>query len=71
MGDTVKVAVLDPQEVCVAMGDHGRYLAVLLPLHEDGHEVVDLIHVHVAHVVTADQHLNQRCRGWNTVWCGR
>ena len=58
MEDTVEVAVLDPQEVRVAVGDDGGDLPVLLLLHEEGHEVVDLVHIRVAHVVTADQHLN-------------
>ena len=57
--DTVEVAVLDPQEVRVAVGDDGGDLPILLLLHEEGHEVIDLVHVCVAHVVTADQHLSQ------------
>ena len=61
--------MLDPQEVRVVVGEHGRHLAVLLPLHEDGQEVVDLVHVHVAHVVTADQHLDRRHAGFKMVWC--
>lgn len=52
--DTVQVAVFDPQEVRVAVAEHGRQLGVLLPLLKHGHEVVDLVHVHVAHVVAAD-----------------
>lgn len=52
--DTVQVAVLDPQEVRGAVAEHGRHLGVLLPLLQHGHEVVDLVHVHVAHVVAAD-----------------
>lgn len=60
--DTVKVAVLDPHEVSGAVADQRRHLGVFLPLHQDGHEVVDLIHVHVPHVVTADQHLDANNR---------
>lgn len=56
--DTVEVAVLDPQEVRGAVADHGRHLSVLLPLQQHGHKMVDFIHVHVAHVVAADQHLD-------------
>lgn len=56
--DTVKVAVFDPHEVCRAMADQRCHLSLFFPLHQDGHEVVDLIHVHVPHVVTADQHLD-------------
>jgi len=52
--DTVKVAVFDPHEVWGTVGDQRRRLRLLFPLHQDGHEVVDLIHVHVPHVVTAD-----------------
>lgn len=52
--DTVKVAVFDPQEVCGAMGDQRCHLSILFSLHQDGHKVVNLIHVHVPHVVTAD-----------------
>lgn len=60
--DTVKVVVFDPQEVWRAMADQRRHLRLLLPLHQDGHEVVDLVHVHVPHVVTADQHLDTQRR---------
>lgn len=52
--DTVKVAVFDPQEVWGAVADHGCHLRLFLPLHQDGHEVVNLIHVHITHVVAAD-----------------
>lgn len=55
--DTVKVAVFDPQEVRGAVADQGRHLGLLLPLHQHGHEVVNLIHIHVPHVVATDQHL--------------
>lgn len=50
--------MFDPQEVRGAVADHGRHLSVLLPLQQHGHKMVDFIHVHVPHVVTADQHLD-------------
>lgn len=40
------------------MGDQRCHLGLFLSPHQDGHEVVNLIHVHVAPVVTADQHLD-------------
>lgn len=52
--DTVKVAVFDPQEVWGAVADHGCHLSLVFPLHQHGHKVVNFIHVHVPHVVTAD-----------------
>lgn len=52
--DTVKVAVFDPQKVRGTVADHWRRLSLLFSLHQDGHEVVDFIHVHVSHIVTAD-----------------
>ena len=63
--DTVEVAVFEPQEVCGAVADQRRHLSLFLPLHQDGHEVVDLVHVHVPHVVTADQHLDASQKGEN------
>lgn len=57
--DTVKVAVFDPQEVRRAVADQRRHLCIFLPLHQDGHEVVNLIHVHVPHVVTTNQDLKR------------
>lgn len=60
--DTVKVAVFDPHEVSRAVADQRRHLGLFLPLQQDGHEVVNLIHVHVPHVVTADQHLDAHKR---------
>lgn len=55
--DTVKVAVFDPQEVWGAVADQGRHLGLLFSLHQEGHEVVNFIHIHVPHVVATDQHL--------------
>lgn len=55
--DTVKVAVFDPQEMRGAVRDQRRDLCLLLSLHQDGHEMVNGVHVHVAHVVAANQHL--------------
>lgn len=55
--DTVKVAVLEPHKVSGAVVDQRSHFSLFFPLHQDGHEVVDLIHVHVPHVVTANQHL--------------
>lgn len=49
--------MFDPQEVRGAAADQRRHLSVFLPLHQDGHEVINLIHVHVPHVVTANQNL--------------
>lgn len=58
--------MFDPQEVRGAVADHGRHLSVLLPLQQHGHKMVDFIHVHVAHVVTADQHLDAQRRELDT-----
>lgn len=63
--DTVKVAVLDPQEVWGAMADHGCHLSFFFSLHQDGHKVVNFIHVHVPHVVTADEHLDPESKEQN------
>lgn len=52
--------MFDPHEVCRAAADQRRHLSLFFPLHQDGHEVVDLIHVHVPHVVPANQHLNAK-----------
>lgn len=67
--DTVKVVVFDPHEVCGAMADQRRHLSVFFSLHQHGHEVVNLVHVHVSHVVTANQNLDENQR--NTRYRGR
>lgn len=68
MEDTVEVVVLDPHEAHGSVGQDGRQVALLLLVHQDGHEVLDLRHVDVAPVVTADQHLKHtRGEGWEGV----
>lgn len=57
--DTVQVAVFDPHEVDVAVGQHGTEEPLLFVLHQQRHEVVDLSHVHIALVVPTDQHLEE------------
>lgn len=52
--------MFDEQKVRRAVAHQRGHLGVFLPLVQDGHEVVDLVHVHVAHVVAADQHLGAR-----------
>lgn len=44
------------------MADQRSHISLFFPFHQDGHEVVDLIHVHVPHVVTANQHLGAKCK---------
>lgn len=63
--DTVQVAVFDPHEVNSAVGQHGAEQPLLLVLHEQRHEVVDLRHVHIAFVVPTYQHLGGQN---NTTW---
>lgn len=55
--DTVQVGVLDPEEVDVAVGQHRGEGALLLPLQQDPHEVLDLPQPHVPLVAAADQRL--------------
>ena len=55
--DTVEVAVFDPQEVDPAVAHQWGQGALLLPLHEQRHEVLNLTHGHIALVVAADQGL--------------
>lgn len=57
--DTVEVAVFDPQEVHSAVAQQWGQHTLLLTLHKQRHEVVNLRHGHIAFVVSA----NQRLRG--------
>lgn len=57
MEDTVEVAVLDPEEVCRAVNNHWWQICIFLSLHHYGHKVVNLIRVHIAHVVSTYEHL--------------
>lgn len=49
--------MFDPQEVDPAMAQQRGQGALLLPLHEQRHEVLYLTHGHIALVVAADQGL--------------
>lgn len=55
--DAVKVAVFDPQEVHSAVAQQRGQHALLLLLHQQGHEVLNLRHGHIAFVVPADERL--------------
>lgn len=55
--DTVQVAVLDPQEVNVAVRHDWTCKALLFLCHEQRQEIVNLSHVHVALVVPTYEHL--------------
>lgn len=57
MEDTVEVAVLDPEEVGWAVNNHWWQICIFLALHQYGHKVVNLIRVHIAHVVSTYEHL--------------
>lgn len=52
--DTVEVVVFDPHESHSPVGQDRRQSSLLLLIHQQGHEVLDLGHVHIAAVVTAD-----------------
>ena len=49
--------MFDPHESHCAVSKNGGQDALFLLVHEDGHEVLHLRHVHITPVVTADQHL--------------
>lgn len=60
--------MFDPQEVHSAMAQQGGQHTLLLTLHEQWHEMVDLSHGHITFVVSANQGLaldvqNEDCRG--------
>lgn len=49
--DTVEVGVLNPEEMGWSMAEDRGELRFLLPLHQDGHEVIDLPHVDGSHII--------------------
>lgn len=55
--DAVEVAVFDPQEVYSAMAQQRGQHTLLLTLHKQWHEMVNLRHGHVTFVVSANQGL--------------
>lgn len=55
--DTVEVIVFDPHETDSPMGQDGREGPLLLFVHQKGHEVLDLWHVHISSVISAHQDL--------------
>ena len=50
--------MFDPQKVDPAMAQQWGQGTLLLPLHEQRHEVLNLTHGHIALVVAADQGLS-------------
>lgn len=55
--DAVEVAVFDPQEVYSAVAQQRGQHTLLLTLHKQRHEMVDLRHGHITFVVPANQGL--------------
>lgn len=55
--DTVEVIVFDPHETDPPMGQDGREGPLLLFVHQKGHEVLNLWHVHISPVISAHQDL--------------
>ncbi len=49
--------MLDPHEADSPVSQDGRQRSLLLFIHQQGHEMLDLGHVHISTVITADQHL--------------
>ena len=60
--DTVEVIVFDPHETDSPVGQDRRQRPLLLFVHQEGHEVLDLRHVHISPVISAHQDL----RGTNS-----
>lgn len=55
--DTVEVIVFDPHEADSSMSKDRRQGPLLLFVHQEGHEVLNLGHVHISTVISAHQHL--------------
>lgn len=55
--DTVEIIVFDPHEPDSSMGQNWRERALLFFVHQKGHEVLNLWHVHISSVISADQDL--------------
>ena len=55
--DTVEVIVLDPHETDSSMGQDWRERPLLLFVHQKSHEMLNLGHVHIATVISANQNL--------------
>lgn len=55
--DTVEVVMLDPHKADSSVGQDWRERPLLLFVHQKGHEVLNLRHVHISAVVAAHQHL--------------
>lgn len=57
--DTVEVIVFDPHEADSSMSKDWGEGALLLFVHQEGHEVLNLWHVHISTVISAHQHLQK------------
>lgn len=55
--DTVEVIVFDPHEADPPVGQDWRERPLLLFVHQERHEVLDLRHVHISSVVSTHQDL--------------
>ena len=66
--DTVEVVALDEDEGNVAVLDDGRRAPLLLPLHHQGHELVNHRHVNVTPVIATYQHLEAKQPVWRSQW---
>lgn len=55
--DTIQVVVFNPHETHSSMGQDGRERALFLFIHQQGHKMLDLWHVHIAAVITTDKDL--------------
>lgn len=60
MKDTVEVVVFDPHETDPPVGQDRGEGPLLLLVHQEGHEVLDLRHVHISPVVSAHEDLEGR-----------
>lgn len=59
--DTVEVIVFNPHETDSPMGQDWRERPLLLFVHQKGHEVLNLGHVHISPVISAHQDLSSIC----------
>lgn len=65
--DTVQVVVFNPHETNSTVSQDGRQRALLLFIHQQGHKMLDLGHVHITAVITADQDLNTHTEKLNSL----
>lgn len=61
--DTVEVVVFDPHEAHSSVSEDRRQSALLLFVHQKGHEVLDLRHVHITAVIPTHQDLKEKTYG--------